>query len=409
VRHLLATILFAGGCGVCSDGGEALDRDSESEHAKAAPREGPKIVRAVLPEAVLGTLEGDVRVDHSGRVRLRDEEPAGDAGPTVPARTGDELSIGDTLGVGSAGSAEVRLPDQGRIEIGNEARVTVSPYGMNELSLVRGRAHVSLDAPGQGRRILKVAMPGAYVLVQGTELFVGAADDGSARVIALDGPAVVRTAAGKVDLAAGGAIEIDAEGRAGRPTAAPAAADAQSSMDGWVQGRRELVRRALGATLTKLAARISAEVDAAPATFAKVASRRDANRELLKGLRQKRSAEKAPPGPEAQAAQRQLAEASEALIEETDVARSTFCRALGRFELARLLSPSGPPELDALTEKVGTMKSEAERLFRRSPRRSRPDLRGGPMRAPMAPGAPGGGPEKAPGKAPGSAAGGENH
>lgn len=375
MKALVAAALLLAGCRDCASGTPSA-RTSRPAHDAGARRPFQKVVRAVLPEATIGEAEGDVVVDRSRRLRRAGVDAVPDAGP-VPATRGTDLEIGDEIVVGATGGVELRLPEQGRIDLGPQSRAIVSPWGMNELSLVRGRMHVSLESPGIGRRVLKVTMPGAYVLVQGTDLVVGAADDGGARILAMEGPASVRTAAGKVELAESGAMEIDAEGRAGRPAPAPAKADSVSSMDGWIQGRRELAARALGATLAKLAGRIGAEIDDAPAVFAKVSTRRDANRELLTKLREKGAA-KAGPGFEGTAAQRTLAEASEALIDDTDQARAIFGRVTGRFELARALQASGPPEIDALAERVDALRAEASRLFRRSPRRPRPDAKGMP-------------------------------
>ena len=372
MKALALWLAIFAGCGDCGGGEDHRGgrAPAPTKRRAAAPL---KLERAVLPEATVGEIEGDVRVDRSGRVRKR-LTGGSDAGPPVAAERGSELSIGDALVVGATGNAQLRLPDQGRLDVGNESRTTMSPFGTNEVALLRGRLHVVLESAGRGRRVLKVAMPGAYVLVQGTDLVVGAADDGAARILAVSGPALVRTAAGTVELADGGAVEVDADGTAGRPTAGPPKAEAVASMDGWVQGRRELVRSAVPATLAKLAARIGAEVDRVPAAFQKVETLRASNRERLDTLRDRKGA----PGTDMQPVQRQLAEASQALIEETDAARALLGRVLGRFDLARSLSPSGPTPVDALADKVAPLRRDALRLFRRSPRRPRPEGRAAP-------------------------------
>jgi len=394
-RAALAVLLacWAAGCGGCDDAPRARDAGRRVTKAANAGKAGETSAKnTILAEAEFLEVEGGVRWDRSGRIpnRLARVDAGAANLADTPPTVGDELRIGDAVEVGETGHVVLRLPEQGQVALGTEARLVVSPFAMNELGLQRGRLHASLDAPGQGRRSLKIATPGAYLLVQGREVLVGAGDDGSLRVCALSGVVTVHAASGKTDVPQGRALEVDAAGRAGAPVPAPPESEAMASMDGWMQGRRELVRRGAGAAAAALTKQVAAEIDAAPGEFEKVAKARERNRELLRGLREERRAGKAP-GATADAARRELAEASEALVGQTDTARALWARIHGRFDLARRLAPEVGPQsghdataeaLAALTPRVETLRQEALRLFRRSPRRPRPEIRGAVRRGP---------------------------
>ncbi|MBI2894898.1 MAG: FecR domain-containing protein [Deltaproteobacteria bacterium] len=392
MRWLVAVLILS--TAGCSSGKERERRPRERDGAAAtrAPTKrtrdaGAPEPRTPLPEAVLASVQGGVEVDRRGRVvvprrrlgadggvREAAQPPQGEA--QVRAANDMELLIGDAVATGADGTVELRLPEEGSIAVGPDSVIRVSRFGVNEMLLPRGRLHTKLVTPGRGRRVLKVGAPAALVTIAGTQAVVAVADDGSMRVVAITGGAKIRTAgsAEPIELEQGKMIEVDAEGAAGRVVDAPADVDAQT--DSWLAGRREVVARDPAKTVRVLAKRLDVDLGKVGPALDELEARRTRNREILK-----RSSEaRAKRDPQVAKMQQELVENSRALVESTDLARSTVLRILLRLESFQsiraragegaALGP-GATQIDELTPRIGEIQKRAESQFRRFPKRPR--------------------------------------